>query len=331
MMDGVAELTTKERSDLFELTSNKINLPATAVEKDFWVCWVLKKIFGTEELSSQLLFKGGTSLSKCYGLIERFSEDIDLILDWERLTDEDPYAERSNTRQDRFNKNMEVLAQDYIRNELLPSLTSVVTPLCETSIHSVRAKSIVITYPRAFPSSYIKPEIELEIGPMSAMVPNQDVTIRSFCSDVAPKLFNDPYVLVRAIEAKKTFWDKVTILHVEAHRPEDKQQQARYSRHYYDLYQMINSPVCEEALADINLLKNTVAFKAKFYPQGWANYQAARDGNFSLVPPVHISKTLERDYEQMKEMIFGNYPTYNEIMETIAEFEIRLREAFQSG
>ena len=110
-MDRVAALTNQERNELFELTSSKMNLPGAAVEKDFWVCWVLKQLFGSTELSPQRLFKGGTSLSQCYGLIERFSEDIDLILDWEKLTDEDPYEIRSNTKQDLFNKDMKALAQ----------------------------------------------------------------------------------------------------------------------------------------------------------------------------------------------------------------------------
>lgn len=226
-MDRVAALTNQERSELFELTSSKMNLPGAAVEKDFWVCWVLKQLFGSTELSPQLLFKGGTSLSKCYGLIERFSEDIDLILDWEKLTDEDPYEIRSNTKQDLFNKDMKALAEGYVKDTLLPLLQSELGQICNASIHPDRAGSITIDFPGSFESDYIKPSIELEIGPMSAMIPHSDVRIKPYCADVAPQLFSEPTTQVRAIDAKKTFWDKVTILHVEAHRPEDKQQQAR--------------------------------------------------------------------------------------------------------
>jgi len=330
-MDRVAALTNQERSELFELTSSKMNLPGAAVEKDFWVCWVLKQLFGSTELSPQLLFKGGTSLSKCYGLIERFSEDIDLILDWEKLTDEDPYEIRSNTKQDLFNKDMKALAEGYVKDTLLPLLQSELGQICNASIHPDRAGSITIDFPGSFESDYIKPSIELEIGPMSAMIPHSDVRIKPYCADVAPQLFSEPTTQVRAIDAKKTFWDKVTILHVEAHRPEDKQQQAWYSRHYYDLYQMINSEIRNEAMNDVDLLKTTFEFKKKFYPQGWANYKAAVAGEIKLTPAAYLSAILERDYAQMEEMIFGDYPRFTDIMQTISQFESELIEAVRKS
>lgn len=162
---------------------------------------------------------------------------------------------------------------------------------------------------------------------MSAMVPNGEFTIRPYCADVAPGLFDSPDLQVKAIEARKTFWDKVTILHVEAHRPEEKSQPLRYSRHYYDLYQMINSSTEKAAMDDIQLLKDVIAFKAKFYPQGWANYQGAAEGKVKLLPEPHVQKILESDYAQMKEMIFGDAASFDEILTTIGKFEQRLNKA----
>jgi len=277
-MNNIAGMTTKERAELFEATSSELGLMKAAVEKDFWVCWLLKQIFDEQTLTEKLLFKGGTSLSKCFGLIERFSEDIDLILDWTLLTDEDPYEKRSNRQQDIFNKAMEAKAQAHIKDVMMPSIAKIVSNYCTVALHLERPRSIMVTHPRAFSSKYIKAEVELEFAPMSAMVPNGEFTIRPYCADVAPDLFDLPDLQVKAIEARKTFWDKVTILHVEAHRPEDKSQPLRYSRHYYDLYQMINTSTEKAAMADLQLLKDVIAFKEKFLPAGLANYQGAAEG-----------------------------------------------------
>ncbi len=103
-MNRVAALSANQRSELFTVTAERRGLGSVAViEKDFWVCWTLKRIFEHAELSKLLIFKGGTSLSKVFGLIDRFSEDIDLVLDWRAVTDEDPMAERSNSKQGRLN------------------------------------------------------------------------------------------------------------------------------------------------------------------------------------------------------------------------------------
>lgn len=329
VIEQIAALNAAERADIFRATAADVKISEAAIEKDFWVCWALHRIFSDAELSKHLLFKGGTSLSKCYGLIERFSEDIDLILDWELLTDEDPYLERSNTQQDRFNKKMETDAQAYVREQLIGQFNDRMNDLCTFHLSTIADKphSIMMTYPRAFTSPYIKPEVELEIGPMSGMTPNNTITIKPYCHEIVKNTFGATELTVRAIEAKKTFWDKITILHTEAHRPEDRNQPARYSRHYYDIFQMLNSIVVEEAMADLPLLAEVVAFKHKFYPQGWANYEGAVIGTFRLIPEQFRIDSLRNDYAQMEEMIFGDYPSFDAILQAVASFEKKLNSS----
>ena len=128
-MDRVALLTQNERSDLFREASAQLGMSTAIVEKDFWVCWVLKNIFSCEQLNPHLVFKGGTSLSKIYGLIERFSEDVDLVLDWSLLgygEDEDPYQEHtSRTQQDQYNREFNTRAATYIAETLCPQLEEI--------------------------------------------------------------------------------------------------------------------------------------------------------------------------------------------------------------
>lgn len=326
-MFDVAELPTHERAQLFQATADDLAMLPAAVEKDFWVCWVLKKIFSDPVLAQQLLFKGGTSLSKCFSLIERFSEDIDLILDWNLLTNEDPYEDRSKTQQDKFNKQIEAQAQAYLKNELLGHLTHSFADIGALRPGEPGKRELIFQYPKAFEAAYIRPEILIEVGPMSAMAPNQLVEIEIYSAKAYSRIFKDPKVSVRTIAARKTFWDKITILHVEAHRPADKQLPPRYSRHYYDIYQMLNSKVKVEAMKDLALLISVAEFKNKFYPQGWANYQSIPQGTVRLSASPHFAKALARDYEGMREMIHGDYPDFSEIMHTIENFEAQLNEA----
>jgi hypothetical protein len=119
-MDKIAQLPASRRAELFRETAARKAMSPAIVEKDFWVCFVLAKLFADEFVSKKILFKGGTSLSKVYKVIERFSEDIDLILDWTEITGGDPLASRSRTKQDTFNKQLQLNSQSYIRDRLVP-------------------------------------------------------------------------------------------------------------------------------------------------------------------------------------------------------------------
>ena len=326
-IETIAQLSNKQRAEVFSETAAQLGLPEAAIEKDFWVCWALQKIFNDPVLSQQVLFKGGTTLSKCYNLIERFSEDLDLILDWELITDDDPYAKRSNTKQDLFNKSIKSKTESYINNIMLDQIDKLVNTHCRLKINNDKLGSIMMSYPKAFDSEYIKPQIELEVGAMSAMIPKTKITIAPYCASVTQSIAGNLDLTVNVIQAKKTFWDKVTILHVEAYRPEPKTQPARYSRHYYDLYQMLNSAVKKEAMSDLKLLNDIVDFKARFYPQGWAKYDLAKLGEYKLIPERFRVKQLKKDYTQMKEMIFGKYPLFDDILSEIKQFESELRAA----
>ena len=128
-MDRVAALSKAARSELFFESAARMGVNATIIEKDFWVCWVLQKIFSSEKLENKLLFKGGTSLSKVYGAIERFSEDIDLILNWNLINEGvDPREERSGNQQDKLNKKLNRAAQEYIGDTLKPVLSDICIP-----------------------------------------------------------------------------------------------------------------------------------------------------------------------------------------------------------
>lgn len=123
-MKTVARLSSDERRELFRNTADKMGLRDAIIEKDFWVCYTLDYLFHRSPWKAHITFKGGTSLSKAYDLINRFSEDIDLILDWRLLGYglDEPWEARSNTKQDAFNKEANIRAEEFLRETVCPTM-----------------------------------------------------------------------------------------------------------------------------------------------------------------------------------------------------------------
>jgi hypothetical protein len=273
-----------------------------------------------------------------YGLIERFSEDIDLVLDWrvlgfgEGLTD--PFQDfGSKRKQDQFNKEMNRLAAAFIRQTLCPELDRQFRDEDLGMAAAVDADDphvINVRYPVAFSESYIRPEVRLEIGPLASRVPSSAAIIRPYAYDVVPEIFQDPDCHVLAIDAERTFWEKATLLHQEAHRRTLIPQ--RYSRHYYDMYKLALSPVRDRALGQPDLLREVVAFKQRFYPSAWAKYEMAVAGTFRLIPaePTQIDG-LERDYVDMQLMLFGAPPRFDAIVDVLRQLELRINSSAASA
>ncbi len=324
-MESVARLSSAERRELFAETAARKGMTPAIVEKDFWVCWTLGRLFAHPELSRLLMFKGGTSLSKVFGLIERFSEDIDLILDWRVVAGEaDPLAERSATQQEAMNRAIDANAVDYIGGDLLAIISRTVDPVCRCELAADDLHALNVIYPAAFSDAYLRPEVRLEIGPLAAWMPYDHYRIKPYAAEAFPQLFKQADCAVQAIRAERTFWEKATILHHEANRPESSPQPLRYSRHYYDLAMMAAAPVKDAALADLALLADVVEFKQRFYRRPWAHYELATPGTFRLVPEDHVLAAVEKDYAQMRNMIFGRYPAFGEIMEVLHRLEVEI-------
>jgi hypothetical protein len=312
-MDKVANLSKKQREELFSQTAREMNTTNAIAEKDFWVVWILDKIFSDSNLSKILMFKGGTSLSKVFNLIGRFSEDIDLILDWRELTKLDLHQTMaSKNKQVKFNEEINEYAKIYIKGKLLPIVSNLLSPLCQCKIDVDNPYNIQVSYPATFNDAYLRPEILLEIGPLASWLPFDSFEISSYCAQKFPHVFLKPTTKVNAIVAHRTFWEKATILHQEANRDISKPLPIRYSRHYYDLALMALSNVKVEAFNDFELLKQVVDFKNRFYPATWAQFDNAQRGTLKLVPPPYRLDALKKDYKSMEHMIFDKKLSFEE-------------------
>jgi hypothetical protein len=323
----VARLPDVGRRDLFRATAQSMQVHEAIIEKDFWVCWVLDYLFGESEWNKVLAFKGGTSLSKAYAAIQRFSEDIDLILDWRLLgyCSEEPWNDRSITQQARLSDEANQRAALFLENRFAPVLLAELSDRAGVPV-LVRAAGldVLIGYPRAFTLDAILPEIRLEVGPMAAWVPNELRTITPYAAAHFPHLFKQPGTEVRSISAERTFWEKATILHQEAHRREESPSPARYSRHYYDMYRLHCSPIRDRALGRLELLHEVVEFKMKFYHCSWARYQDAKAGTLRLLPSPSRFSGLRKDYRIMQAMLFGTVPEFEDIMTGLADLEVAI-------
>lgn len=328
-MDRIARADAAQRRLVFEAAAASLGMTPAIVEKDFWVCYVLDHLFHRCPLSSALTFKGGTSLSKAFHLIQRFSEDVDLILDWRVLEygRDEPWEPRSNSAQERFKADTARRTGAYLRETFVPVLAG---SLAESLGHEVSVRTgeeqetVWFDYPRTYDFPATLDSIMLEIGPMAAWSPSVEATIEPYVAEVMPNDVEMLSTTVRTVSPQRTFWEKATIVHQEAMRPEGKRMPRRYSRHYYDLYRLGNSPVLERALDDTALLARVVEFKEKFYRTPWARLSEACPGSLRLVPPEFRVGELEADYRSMAPMLFGEYPTLEEIVRYLGDLEERI-------
>lgn len=332
MMEQFLKLKNQDKRDVFFVTAEQKKMSALILEKDFWVCFLLDVLFHQSIYKDHFVFKGGTSLSKGYKIIERFSEDIDLVLDWKLLGYEEntPWEERSNRKQEQFNEKANRSAILWINEKLRPELENLVAGKVSDfrfTIDSNDAQTLLFHYPSVFQesSANIQKVVRLEIGPLASMLPTEMIDITSYVEEALPQLFQGNSSLIKLVKAVRTFWEKATILHKEAHRLNNRTP-IRYSRHYYDLYQMSKSEIKQRAFENCELLAQVVAFKQKFYRSNSAKYDLATLKQIRLLPNSKQLELLEEDYQQMQDMIFGEKVLFSEIMKRLEMLEDEIHE-----
>ena len=333
-MREIAKRSSSDRQALFLNTARQSGMNEAIVEKDFWVCWTLDYLFHQSPWKKHFVFKGGTSLSKSWHLIKRFSEDIDLILDWRLLgyEHEDPWKKRSNTGQDSFNEGVNRKTEEFLLNQCLPVIkkdfSEILSEPVELFIDNDDPQTIKFRYPQSFKDRSILQEIRLEIGALAIWTPSVVQPILPFAAEYYGRLFQLSTTDILTVRPERTFWEKATILHREANRSENKAFPLRYSRHYYDLYCMTQSPVKQIAFADLDLLKKVVMFKEKFYRCPWAHYDQAVTGTLRLLPKECHKKSIEDDYQRMKNMFYETAPSFQTLMETLKVLEDEINQLF---
>ena len=326
-MKKVAKFSNEERQELFQATAQKMGIRPDVIEKDFWVCFMLDHLFHDCEYKNAFVFKGGTSLSKSYHVIKRFSEDIDLILDWRKILKDEsnPWDERSKTKQDIYNKQINNAAAQFYIDSLVPTLNAELSKKLgkgnwiETDADDVMVLNFI--YPQTFETEYIIPHVRLEIGPLAEWIPSHITRIVPFAAEYYEWLFEQKSTEIMTIDAERTFWEKITILHKIANFPDGKTLPHRYARHLYDVYCLGNSDIKQSAFVRKELLEKDVTFKQKFYYAKSAHYETATLKTIKLLPAQEILQPLKEDYAAMSNMFYGDTPNFEEILMYLTELE----------
>ena len=322
------KLTEENRKNIFTEVSSKMELRPSAVEKDWWVVQTLDIVFSMK-CAQHLIFKGGTSLSKVWKLINRFSEDIDLAIDRKYFClDGDITGSKVRKLRKESNK--------YISGDFLTELNY---KFKEEGFKNITAKTtdvtdsdqdpliIIIEYKELTEKAeYINPNVILEIGSRSLVEPNTKMPIISFVGEIFNnKIFADKSIEIPTVNPERTFLEKIFLLHEEFQKPSDKIKSERMSRHLYDIFKLKDAGVREKALNDMRLYKTIVEHRKKFTPIRRIDYSLHAPDKINFIPPNNLLKDYEKDYKEMVEsMIYEETITFEKLIYELKLFNKEL-------
>lgn len=339
-MDEFARRSAEDRRVYIEEAASSRDLTRNIIEKDFWVCWTLRRLVSSKDLAGQLMFKGGTSLSKSYNIIHRFSEDIDLTIakDAPLIRDVPSPMEDdiSGKERQRRTKALRKAAQEYVADILMPALIQEI----EAALGSADgweivadpddpdSQTLLFNYPKTSgygndygggsDTSYIKPRIKLEFGARGDTEPFEIKTITPYLAEEFTDELPDADTEIPTLAVTRTFWEKVTILHALYHNGKLRDGM---SRHYYDTLMLARAGVATEALSIPKLLAQVVRNKSLMFADKSASYDTALIGTLRLSPSDAIAADLSRDYANMAEMFMAEPPSFSDLLSGISDLE----------
>jgi len=246
------------------------------------------------------------------------------------LGSEDPEKATSGKKRSAILEKLSLACASYVQNELKDALEASMAEslgLPDTWQLSVDdddpdKQTLQFQYPTTTPKGgYIHPSVKIELGARSEHWPVSNHKIQSYIKMALKNKIAEPEVVVKTLNAERTFWEKATILHQYANLSENKALPARISRHYYDFFCLLNSNVKDQAIAKQELLERVAVHKSIYFASAWANYDTARKGSLKLSPPQRIVADLKRDFGLMKDMFFGPVPDWNDVLNAIEKFE----------
>lgn len=338
-MDVFLTHSSTERRRLCEAAGEKLGLQAASIEKDFWVCWTLRELFALTEIEAHLTFKGGTSLSKCWKLIQRFSEDVDVVIDRNVLGfggDNAPEIARSQKQREKRLENLRKACQDIIRRRLQPALENGFREKLPKGLEWKMTadpddddhQTILFQYPSVFPfGGYLRPVVKIELGARSDTEPSMTPSIQPYLAEALPAEFKGGTFTLRAVAPERTFWEKAMLLHEESFRTDYAGPKARLARHYYDLWCLIRDGIGEKAFLNKELFARVAAHRAIFFRKRKEAQESLRPGSLRLLPPKNWRNAWKQDYEAMREaMFFGDTPDFAEILRVVGDFEYRFNQ-----
>ena len=326
------KLPEKDKITILEQTAARTGYVVQAIEKDWWVTTVLEALFSLP-FADHLSFKGGTSLSKCWQLVNRFSEDVDIAINREFL------GFGGELSKNKRNDGLRRAACTFVRGKmkqgveeqlLTMGLTKVMFSVIvnETPVSTTDPETIEVHYKSLFAAaSYIQTRVLIEVSGRSMAEPIESINIKTLVATTFPNVpYADTEFAVRAVSPKRTFLEKAFLLHEELHRAEGLMRVERMSRHLYDLEKLMDTAMATEALADMEFYNSVIEHRRLFIGLNGFDYDTLQPATINFVPPANILKDWEDDYIKMqRSMIQGNSLPFADLIARINLLNERFR------
>lgn len=329
MPNPLLHATDADKRDVYSAASATLGIPATIVEKDVWICWTLDVLFSGPS-ALPMAFKGGTSLSKVFRAIDRFSEDIDLTIGFPEVNDTLP-ASQNKCKQ--LGEQLRARVTEHLSSVALPLLSDRLATEFDGGVVTMEdEETLVVDYPSCFQkgSGYVQERVKVEFGGRNSIEPHNSHTLAAFVAELGYDVVT-PTAHVTVLAPERTFWEKVTLAHAECGRPDWPHDASRHARHWYDLYRLSDHEIGRRAVLDVELLQDVVRIKKAFYNRSTANYDRCLDGGLLLLPDQQRLELLRRDYEDMIEagMFSAAPPTFEEIANRLTTLQAEINENFR--
>lgn len=328
-MNDFISLSQVDREFLIRSTADSIgNIPPNTIEKDYWVVWMIEKLY-TLEYADHLYFRGGTSLSKVYRVIDRFSEDIDFGFDrvFFDFDDNEIFTCETVSQQDRLVRNLNKKNKIFLRETILHDLRKILNDILPNGDWNLEFEQdnrqywLIYNYPQSLLDNthnedvYSKPNVKIEIYNNQDNDPWQQEKVKPYISEKFPDDITSVECSTKVVSLGRTFWEKVAIVHSYIER--GKFSGDRFSRHLYDLFSIANSEQFDEIISDRTLLAKIIEHREIFYRQPSANYRNILNGQLNLIPKDKLLESTKIDYSKMDEMIYGESPKLADIIQML--------------
>jgi hypothetical protein len=328
--EAFLQLSPEEQADILQTRATKLGRRTEHLEKDIWICWVLHGLFGMPG-RLPMAFKGGTSLSKVYGAIRRFSEDVDVTVDYKSLDQSiDPFDPKvSRTARDKYTELLRIKLADHTNNVIRPHFENLLSQLPEKPTGPLKistdGEKLFIPYPSRFGKDE---SVLLEFGGRNVIVPNEVRHLRPYIAVELPDL-QFPEATVQVLSPCRTFWEKATLIHVACNRSQPNLDADRQSRHWHDLAVLADHEIGKTSIADRQLLADVVKHKNIFFRTSYANFEACLSGGLRLIPGKALQDALQLDYEKMiaDGMFEGEPPSFEFIVRRLKALEGEINAA----
>lgn len=325
------DLTDNDRRDIIDYVSGKTKLLRAVVEKDWWVTAVLRALFSLP-YAANMSFKGGTNLSKCWNLIRRMSEDVDIAISREYL------GFSGDLSKNQISDKLRRAACSFVRNTMTADVEralinqgispdSITVSVRQTSVSTVDPETIYVGYrPLYEGNEYVMPQVKIEVSGRSMSEPVVRTQIQSYISENLPKLtFQDEPVNVNAVIPQRTFLEKLFLLHEEFAKPSSEIRIERMSRHLYDVSRIMQTDIADEALSDETLYNSVIEHRQKFIGLKGFNYDTLGKKTLKIVPTGEVREKWEADYKNtVLNMVMGEAPSFDEIISRLEELNERI-------